>query len=152
MRRRTLIHFSLCLLFSACLSSQVTSNIGCKHYYDQTLGKNIYTEVDVMPEYSEGGNDKFYFSIIESLDFTDIDDLREKASFIFIISDEGEIISYKMKDRITKLIKEQKNYTLFEQKIIAKLCDTKKWIPAKCNGANVCTTLNITFSVPRTSH
>jgi hypothetical protein len=99
----------------------------CKHVYDPSLKKEIYTSVDKMPAYP-GKRDAFLSYFEFHFQYPGDMSKRGEIHLEFVVDTDGKIIGEKIKNKKTSDLDAQ------EKDGIKVLKSSGKWIPGKCNG------------------
>ena len=106
----------------------------CKSYYNSSLKKTVYTEVEVEPEFA-GGTAAYARYLNKHMKYPqemiDNEELQSSVTMTFIVDENGQIIN----PCITK--KDTADYTLFDKEFIKLMKSMPKWKPAICQGKKV---------------
>lgn len=106
----------------------------CKSYYNSTLKKQVYTNVEVVPEFP-GGAAAYMRYLNKHLKYPqemiDNEELQSSITMTFIVDENGQIIN----PRIAK--KDVAGYTLFDKEFIRMVKSMPKWEAAICQGKKV---------------
>lgn len=106
--------------------------VPCKSYYNSSLKKNIYTEVEIEPAFA-GGAVAYVRFLNKNMRYPqqqlDEDNLQSSVIMSFIVDTDGQIIT----PRIDKK-SDTADYTPFEKEVVRILKLMPKWEPAICQG------------------
>ncbi len=123
-----LICFLICLTASCralTKNGEITEN-KCFSEYDVITKKQVYTYVDIKPQYGKGLSSVGQY-IVKELVYPDQE--RFQATFLieFVINNDGELISPRIKN------KQFHQLTKVEKEILMILNDMPKWKPGICD-------------------
>jgi protein TonB len=116
----------------------------CAYYYDKKIKKNLYTSVNVEPEFPGGAaacmrflnrNLRYPAEQIES------GELQSAAILKFIVNTDGQIKNITVND------KDSTNMTPFEKEVFRVIKLMPRWTPGKCNGKTMATIVKYPLSV-----
>jgi len=103
----------------------------CHYYYNKLLKKNVYTSVDIEPEFPGGAAayQRFLNRNIKITDENETDTWNSSVTFIFIVDTDGQIKqpAFPGKEDTT-------DFSQLEKGIFRALKLMPKWTPGQCHG------------------
>lgn len=118
------------LLFQMTVKGQVSETGHCSGKYDTVKKMYVYSYVDQMPEFKNGGND-FLMYFIKHYCMPQQDVIQGRIVLEFIVDHRGEIFCPGIKD------KKESDYTPAEKEAVKLLTDMPDWNAGKCMGKKV---------------
>jgi protein TonB len=107
----------------------------CKSYYNSTLKKQVYTQVEIEPEYG-GGTAAYQRFLNKNMQYPqegiDEHNPQDRIEMKFIVDTDGSIIQPRINDKT-----DTTDFTPFEKEMVRVLKLTGKWQPGICQGKKV---------------
>jgi hypothetical protein len=123
-----------CIFLNGCATLSTGINNTCKSYFDNQMKQEVFTVVDMQPEFIEGyaafyQQVRYYFQYPKDLP------LQTKVILELIIDKKGKVISTKIHN------KKEAEYTLVDKEGIRVMTKIVGFKPGKCNNKAVCSKL-----------
>ncbi|MBO9561165.1 MAG: hypothetical protein J7621_00265 [Niastella sp.] len=117
------------------VKAEETETAPCKSYYDKALKKQVYTQVDIEPEYI-GGAPAYQRFLNKHMRYPqegiDEHNPQDRIEMKFIVDTDGSIIQPRINDKT-----DTTDFTPFEKEMFRVLKLTGKWQPGICQGKKV---------------
>jgi len=127
------------LLFTLCWMADNArpgpTQIPCSYYYNKTLKKNVYTQVEIVPEFP-GGEAAYQRFLNRNLrypnDMFAADTWQSSVVFTFIVDTDGQI-----KHPTFRGNQDTINFTPLEKEVNRTIKLMPQWVPGRCQGKMV---------------
>ncbi len=124
-----------CIFLNACITTDATVvSDTCKSYFDNQVKQEVFTVVDIRPEFIEG-NAVFYKQVMRYFQYPKDVPLQTKVILELIIDKKGKVVSTKIHK------KKEEEYTLVDKEGIRVMTKITGFKPARCNNKRVCSKL-----------
>jgi hypothetical protein len=124
-------------------SSENDTGTACRHYYSQTLKKNVYTTTDIEPEFPGGQVAclRFFNRHMripkDMIDNEEVPNLASMSKMKFIVDTDGQIINPVVHDKT-----DTTRLNSFEKELLRLIKLMPKWEPGICEGKKVAVEIN----------
>lgn len=123
----------------------------CNYYYDKKLKEKIYITTEIIPQYPCDGGYGFNKFILENIDYSNVAEIWYEEGITpnylcsIILDKKGKVVTCKIAENKNDKIAVRDVKKQIE-KIILK---GKEWTPAKCNGKEVYSVVNLKIRIPQ---